>query len=296
MPELDSRIAGLSSSPTHHEKLPNTIWILWLQGESSAPSVVKWCINSWRSLNPKWRVVVLDAYNFSSYVKLYIDSSLFCKLSMPMRSDLIRLSLMEQQGGVWADATLLCLRPLDEYVNSLIKDSEFFAFRRFSGERVISTWFIVACPRNPLPTIWNQFLSNYFYLNPPLDCYPNWKKAIHRAFRNAFKIHPDLTLLWLSKPVMNLAGPHPYFLAHYIFYYVVSRNTECNKIWRSTVEKWNSFSKTVSRLALEKDDGSYVKSLLQREDSYVCKLSHKSPKYTSIQEGTIIDFLTLPYR
>jgi mannosyltransferase OCH1-like enzyme len=42
------------------KNIPKTVWILWFQGISDAPFLVKKCIDSWVEKNPEWDVILLD--------------------------------------------------------------------------------------------------------------------------------------------------------------------------------------------------------------------------------------------
>lgn len=95
----------------------HTIWVVWLQGLSQAPYVVKECITSWKHHNPTWNVQLLSMDNVKEYVSLpprLWDLHEKGKISNTHMSDILRIHLLFHHGGVWADATLLCLRPLDD--------------------------------------------------------------------------------------------------------------------------------------------------------------------------------------
>src|SRR5262245_9420142 len=47
-----------------------TIWTLWYQGVRDAPPLVRACMDSWRRLNPGWRVVALDRHNLAEWIPL----------------------------------------------------------------------------------------------------------------------------------------------------------------------------------------------------------------------------------
>lgn len=97
------------------------VWIFWWQGYNCAPSIVKKCILSVKREASKqgFKLVLLDKNNFSEYVKLpKIILEKFYSQIMPIQhfSDLIRLKLLTEYGGLWCDATLLLVNPIPQCV------------------------------------------------------------------------------------------------------------------------------------------------------------------------------------
>ena len=55
---------------TERNVIPRKIWILWYQGLSQAPFMVKTCIDSWIRENPNWEITILDTENLREYITL----------------------------------------------------------------------------------------------------------------------------------------------------------------------------------------------------------------------------------
>lgn len=111
--------------PKQEKNIPDDapIWILWWQGESQAPSIVKKCINSVRAHCGGHPVIVLDEYSYSNYVK--VNETIVSKvkegtISIAHFSDLLRMYLLYQHGGIWMDATLFVC---DDFFENLGKYS-----------------------------------------------------------------------------------------------------------------------------------------------------------------------------
>ena len=136
------------------------IWILWLQGWDAAPPIAKSCLASWQCLNPGWVVkpismddirVLLD---FSSLSEKRITAASF--------SDLVRISLLYEFGGIWVDSTVLCCRPLDDWIWPLLSEG-FFAFSRPCEGRELSSWFLATDrPAHPLVSAWYNCVRVYW--------------------------------------------------------------------------------------------------------------------------------------
>ncbi|RBW46370.1 capsular biosynthesis protein, partial [Psychromonas sp. B3M02] len=81
--------------------IPRKIWLLWYQGLENAPYLIKKCIASWIKHNPTWEIIVLDESNLHNYITLKAPQETLTKLSPAHRSDLLRLKLLHEYGGVW---------------------------------------------------------------------------------------------------------------------------------------------------------------------------------------------------
>ena len=126
------------------------IWSCWFQKRDQAPELVRKCLQSWEDHNPGWEVRVLDAETVCRYVDLrsHIDLSRQTLIAASL-SNIVRILLLHEYGGVWADATTLCNVPLDDWL-PLAANTGFFAFARPGEDRLLSSWFLAAEPGNPL--------------------------------------------------------------------------------------------------------------------------------------------------
>jgi mannosyltransferase OCH1-like enzyme len=93
------------------------IWACWFQGRDAAPELVRRCLLSWEERNSGWELRCVD----SSTVSKYVDFSTYIDLNQqaitaPSLSDILRVLLLHEYGGVWVDATTFCNVPLDEWL------------------------------------------------------------------------------------------------------------------------------------------------------------------------------------
>jgi hypothetical protein len=135
--------------------IPRTIWALWLQGWDEAPEIVQACRRTWESLNPSWSFQPLTLSSLPALLGAdalrFVDSAR--ELPPEALSDVVRIALLERYGGVWADSTTYCLRPLDDWLPAAMP-SGFFAFAKPGPDRMISSWFLAAAPGNALVERW----------------------------------------------------------------------------------------------------------------------------------------------
>ena len=105
--------------------MQKNIFLLWLQGWTNAPWLQKKVLKSWTINNPDWNIYLIDENNLAKYVNdihYIFDKSK--KITPQAKSDIIRLSLLKNHGGIWADSTLLCMQPLNYWVFEALKNME----------------------------------------------------------------------------------------------------------------------------------------------------------------------------
>ena len=138
--------------------LPKIIWILWFQGYVDAPYCVKEVIDSWSNHNPDWQIILLTEKNISDYVNLPIKNN----ATLQAKSDILRLKLLSTYGGVWADATLLCMKPLATWIYKMVKPVGFWMYHGRDNGKGPCSWFIISSKYSPLIQKWNILCENYW--------------------------------------------------------------------------------------------------------------------------------------
>jgi len=150
--------------------------MLWLQGWVEAPEIVHACRRSWEALNPGWTVVPLSEKTAFDILREseVIPSVSGKELQPEALSDCIRIALLRRHGGVWADATAYCLKPLDDWLFQNMQ-SGFFAFANPGPDRLISSWFLAAEPHSRIVSIWATAVENYWSARYERDGYFWWE-------------------------------------------------------------------------------------------------------------------------
>ena len=180
------------------------IWTCWFQGRASAPPLVETCISSWERANPDWQLRCLDAGSIEKFVPIrdYIDPERQA-LTAASLSDVVRLLLLREFGGVWVDATLLCNRPLDEWLPPLMGGG-FFGFSNPAPDRPLSSWFLSADCDNHLVAAWTRRMIEFWAPRRSSDDY-FW---LHHLFRDMCETDPDAARAWARVPKITADGPH----------------------------------------------------------------------------------------
>lgn len=178
-----------------------TIWILWLQGWDSAPWLSRQVVKSWKVKNPDWNVVLLTYDNIKDYVD-DIDYVYRDTISPQAKSDIIRLSLLKKYGGVWADATLLCMEPLDSWIDNAIQPSGIWMYRGRGGGDLTNgpaCWFIISIAGNSIITKWKNACDYYWRERQTAEIY-YWVDGI---FKMLCEIDAEFKREWERVPYLH---------------------------------------------------------------------------------------------
>ena len=184
--------------------MTKTIWTCWFQGREAAPPLVQKCLRSWERNNLGWELRCLDATTIERYVTLepYVDLHRQ-SLTAASLSDILRIFLLREFGGVWVDATLYCNRPLDDWMPNLMREG-FFAFAEPAPSRPLSSWFLSAKPDNPLVSTWHRLTIDYWSNRSRSEDY-FW---FHHLFRDMCKADRLAAETWSRVPKVSAEGPH----------------------------------------------------------------------------------------
>ncbi len=156
---------SMPSSSDNYEK-SERLFTIWFQGENQAPPIVRACIRSMRKHLDE-PVEVLDEKSLFNWITLpdhIMDKWQRGLISRTHFSDICRIELLYQYGGVWADAT-------DFFTNSIpstIMNEDFFMFMAGDNLKLGGTHaFIQSCfmrikKGNPLLGMWRKFIFLYW--------------------------------------------------------------------------------------------------------------------------------------
>lgn len=193
------------TAPTQKSGNPEEghVFTLWLQGENEAPPIVKACFRSMRRHLPM-PLTVLDENNLFQWITLpqhIIDKWKGGLISRTHFSDICRIELLYEHGGVWADAT-------DYFTSSIpaeIIGEDFFLF--MAGDNIklggthafIQSCFIRARKGNPLISMWRQAVFMYWQNEDSLLDY----FTLHFLFRSLVENNEEARLLFSRMPRLS---------------------------------------------------------------------------------------------
>lgn len=186
------------------------------------PPVVAACLASWIDSNPDWDVVVLDGHNVWDYLdrgSLPVDALL--ETSPQVYANAIRIRLLSDHGGVWADATTWCRRGLSEWLCDLAGD--FFAFASPGPDRMIANWFMASANEGYLAErMATEYIGLFDRLGP--------LKVLPHPMTDAMMADAQTTDVFLDPGLLTSRG-YPYFLFHYLFAFLYRRDARFRDEW-----------------------------------------------------------------
>lgn len=186
--------------------IPKKIWTYWDKNE--LPEFVKNCINTWKKHNPDYKVIVLNNSNLNTYLP-ELDINNLKHVERPAHfSDVIRVHIIAKYGGIWSDASIVCLQSYDPILERMKKRNfEFFGYHIWGSTNhingssdnmktdfpVIENWFFVAPPNAPIISDWKDKLMECQQYDTKEDYLNEMKKNT-----NLDKIKDNMkTYLWM---------------------------------------------------------------------------------------------------
>jgi len=154
----------ITSQPNPQGNVPKIIWICWLQGMDTAPKTVQLCYESVQRWAKGFDIRLLTAENMLQYVSLpndIINKYQSGRIPFAQFSDILRVSLLAEHGGIWMDATVMMTGEMPKYVT----EGDLFMYRESwlqSSRSLASNWFLASTQGHPIMRNMQQLLIAYW--------------------------------------------------------------------------------------------------------------------------------------
>lgn len=133
--------------------IPSHIYTYW--HDKNQPELVQKCIQSWKHHNPHYTIHVLDKDNIYQYMPISYKNI----PSQQFFSDMIRLHVLEERGGIWMDATVYLHESL-EWLHGIQGHTkcEFVGYAQETGYVTpgIESWFFACVPHSLFMSAWKK--------------------------------------------------------------------------------------------------------------------------------------------
>lgn len=155
------------------KEIPKIIWTYW-HSENDMPKFIKKCIQNWKDKNPGYKINVITEKTLEKYVgKHEAQKIIWWKYndSSQRMSDLVRLSVLSKNGGIWLDASCVC----NESFDWIFKENAsciLYSIPEISTQTVLESWFIACTPNNEYITKVNEEFRN-------IDTFPTMRDYIN---------------------------------------------------------------------------------------------------------------------
>lgn len=208
---------------------PLIIWLYWFQGEQNLPFLVRQCVQSWRVKNPEWEVRLLDRDSLKTWVDLDgLDQR--SDIGLQALTDIIRVKLLTTHGGVWADASLFCARPLDSWLSGVIND-DFFAFASKRQDRWMTTWFLAGTGESSTLKAWTAAILDYWQHHTFRPA-GYWTRQVMRKLMSLRKRGRLSNDVWFSSFVLDWLKTYPYPVNMYLFERAIAADAALSSAWQ----------------------------------------------------------------
>ena len=164
----------------NYNQAPKRIWTYW-DREDQIPKTVKMCMRGWAKWNPDYEIVLLTKKNYQGYVTIpsNVTSHPIFDGNPARYSELVRLWILAERGGIWMDPSVFLKAPLEDWM--FPKYAEFSGFYRKDWttnpeQPMIEPWFMACNKGCKLITKWRDAFSelvNY----PSLERYIESRKV-----------------------------------------------------------------------------------------------------------------------
>lgn len=210
--DLSNVIEKYKQIPEREIETPtsNKIWILWWQGEETAPPLVKTCINSTREHANGAEVIVITKNNIASYID--IPQYIFEKkdkgwISFAQLSDIIRFFLLEKYGGLWLDATIYTAQdiPKDYFSYNFFSQHTKWEKTCFVQHNLYHGFIIASKPKAKLVSFAREMFIEYWKKHDTLIDYLMIDYIIMIAYQEFPDIKQEIDHLpWSSERLYEL--------------------------------------------------------------------------------------------
>lgn len=141
--------------------IPKIIHYCWF-GRGEMPKLMKKCIKSWSKFCPGWKVILWNEDTFD------VNSNIWTKQAYEARkfafvTDYVRLKALYEQGGVYMDADVELVQPIDRFL-------EHEAFSGFENPQSVPTGIMAAEAGQQVIRRWLDWYNDRPYL---IDGKPN---------------------------------------------------------------------------------------------------------------------------
>lgn len=227
LPEILQIASDYETSPVPADWQPNA-FVFWNSGLKSSPQMVQRCFEQAQRQLGTERLNFLDDQTLPKWVNVPKPFDRVKQLWPAHYSDILRVSLLARNGGIWLDSTIWTtedvLAKFDDYV-----PGKFFAFAY--NETRISSWFLMARPDSRIPKLMLAALEAHWRKAKRLDNY----FLFHDIFEALLLLDADFKAEWSQVPFRNASDANR--LGRYFLWQNFDEAKYSDSLARSPIQK-----------------------------------------------------------
>jgi len=160
----------LQRSSGFSNDIPKTIWTYW--DSPTLPETIQKCIQTWKTHNPGYNVIVLSDDKLSTYLPDVNILGMKMANTPQRKSDFIRIHIIEKYGGIWCDASIMMNSSLE-----FVRQKSGYDFVGYHIQKmmktpespVIENWFMAAPPGSNFIQKWKETFLKINDFEDPKD-------------------------------------------------------------------------------------------------------------------------------
>ena len=197
----------------HEHVASRKVWMFWWQGIENAPLLVQRCYDSVKEHLSDWEIILITEDNYREYASFpnhILQKLENGQITLTHFSDLLRLELLINHGGLWLDATVLCT---NDNIPQSILNSDLFVFQAQKPgadghAAIMSSWCMYAKTNNKILMATRDLLYEYWNKNTKMDDY----FLLHQFFTITCNHYPEL-----AKKIPPFCNSVPHILLLHLF-------------------------------------------------------------------------------
>ena len=191
--------------------IPKNLFTYW--GGSERPAFVEACMHRMQEINPTWRFQCITDDDMCGTLPCLTS------LSVQHRSDWARCCALFMHGGVWLDASVLCARPLESWVDCSSNSVQ--GFSTPFDKTILENWAFAAPQQSAFIAEWKSELQTACEMGADAYCQAIPARIVpdslrdflpyltmHAAFCVASDRRPGLAIVMRPSAAVN--GPFHY--------------------------------------------------------------------------------------
>lgn len=160
--------------------MPKLIKIIWSYWDGPDNDLNKCCLKSWKKFLPGWDIRLLNRDSVEKYI--IKKPSTYDNLTITAKSDLIRLNLLYNYGGIWLDTSILLHQNFEwiqNYVNVYSK-KDYFQYKVPWQPWEENNFIITLCTHNQYIKKWLDVFLGILEYWPNVNNSPIYKQDYTR--------------------------------------------------------------------------------------------------------------------
>ena len=222
------------------------VFQFWNTPLVEAPPVVKSCVQSWSNACRKdgfehhfisnsdlsdWEARI-GGWHGEYLKKFRLEANCWEDQRWRRYSNMLRLALLSKFNGIWADSTLLLLRPIRTWLPDVSRSGGLH-FCRSAHAQLLENWFLCSLGESDLLDDWRDHYCKYnMMVQRDAPQYKARRFSIPGLMFRLQKIAPKAQRLWFSVVLSKMYRRAPYFANYYSFEYVLNTRGERDELYR----------------------------------------------------------------